>query len=153
MARNTAYRNLDVYQESKKLVLEVYALIKKFPSEERFAMCDQLRRSVTSVPSNIAEGFGRISPKEQVHFIEIAYGSLMEVETQLDIAADLAYTYQKLSLTTYQKQQYKILQKCYPVSAPVVSITSNPFISQQGIGEGTLRHSFAMEEERRQRWL
>ena len=106
MARNTAYRNLDVYQESKKLVLEVYALIKKFPSEERFAMCDQLRRSVTSVPSNIAEGFGRISPKEQVHFIEIAYGSLMEVETQLDIAADLAYIskteFDNISETTIQ---------------------------------------------------
>ena len=106
MARNTAYRNLDVYKESKKLVLEVYALIKKFPSEERFAMCDQLRRSVTSVPSNIAEGFGRISPKEQVHFIEIAYGSLMEVETQLDIAADLAYIskteFDNISETTIQ---------------------------------------------------
>ena len=106
MARNTAYRNLDVYKESKRLVLEVYALIKKFPSEERFAMCDQLRRSVTSVPSNIAEGFGRISPKEQVHFIEIAYGSLMEVETQLDIAADLAYIskteFDNISETTIQ---------------------------------------------------
>lgn len=106
MARNTAYRNLDVYQESKRLVLEVYALIKKFPPEERFAMCDQLRRSVTSVPSNIAEGFGRISPKEQVHFIEIAYGSLMEVETQLDIAADLAYIskteFDNISETTIQ---------------------------------------------------
>jgi len=106
MARNAAYRNLDVYKESKKLVLEVYALIKKFPAEERFAMCDQLRRSVTSVPSNIAEGFGRISPKEQVHFIEIAYGSLMEVETQLDIAADLAYIskteFDNISETTIQ---------------------------------------------------
>ena len=59
--------------------------------EERFALSDQLRRAVISIPSNIAEGCGRISVKEQIHFMEIAFGSLMEVYTQLQLAVDLAY--------------------------------------------------------------
>ena len=56
-----------------------------------YALCDQLRRAVISVPSNLAEGSGRYSVKEQLHFIEIAYGSLLEVECQLDIAHDIKY--------------------------------------------------------------
>ena len=85
------YQNLDVYKEAKSLVLMVYTLLKKFPKEEQYALCDQLRRAVISVPSNIAEGMGRCSVKEQVHFLEIAYGSLMEVECQIDIAKELTY--------------------------------------------------------------
>ena len=91
MARDAKYRNLDVYKEAKILVKEVYEMMRKFPSEEKYALCDQMRRSVISVPSNIAEGLGRFSVKEQLHFIEIAYGSLMEIETQLDLAVDLGY--------------------------------------------------------------
>ena len=85
------YKKLDVYTIGKELVLRVYELLKKFPKEEQYALCDQLRRAVISVPSNVAEGLGRLSEKEQVRFIEIAYGSLLEVETQLDIAYDLRY--------------------------------------------------------------
>lgn len=58
----------------------VYGLLKQFPKEEQYALCDQLRRAVISVPSNIAEGSGRASAKDQAHFIEMAYGSQMEVE-------------------------------------------------------------------------
>lgn len=82
---------LDVYKESKALVMLVYALLKRFPKEEQYALCDQLRRAVISIPSNIAEGSGRRSSKEQVHFLEIAYGSLREVSCQMDIACDLGY--------------------------------------------------------------
>lgn len=85
------YKQLDVYKEAKSLVLMVYALLKKFPKEEQYALCDQLRRAVISIPSNIAEGSGRNSSKEHVHFIEIAYGSLREVDCQLDVAHDLGY--------------------------------------------------------------
>lgn len=88
---NFSFFNLRVYTEAKKLVIDVYQLMKGFPIEEKFALCDQLRRSVTSVPSNLAEGSGRISPKEKLRFIEIAYGSLMETLCQLDIACDLNY--------------------------------------------------------------
>ena len=85
------FQNLIVYQQAKELVKLVYALIKKFPSDERYALCDQLRRSVISIPSNIAEGMGRMAEKEQGHFINIAFGSLMEVLAQIDIAKDLEY--------------------------------------------------------------
>ena len=86
-----SYKNLEAYKESKTLVKQVYALLKKFPKEETYALCDQLRRAVISVPSNIAEGSGRTSAKDQAHFFEMAFGSLMEVDCQIDIAQDLSY--------------------------------------------------------------
>ena len=91
MEKKYEYKNLDVYKESKNLVKMVYGLIEKFPKVETYALCDQLRRSVISVPSNIAEGSGRTSAKDQAHFFEMAFGSLMEVNCQMDIACDLGY--------------------------------------------------------------
>ena len=91
----TTFRNLNVYIKSKELVKKIYELLKKFPREEQFALCDQLRRAVISIPSNIAEGSGRNSQKDQAHFYNIAYGSLMEVYSQLDIACDLGYISQE----------------------------------------------------------
>ena len=85
------YKDLDLYKAAKDLVLSVYALLRKFPKEEQYALCDQLRRAVISVPSNIAEGSGRTSAKDQAHFFEMAFGSLMEVDCQIDIAQDLGY--------------------------------------------------------------
>lgn len=85
------FQHLIVYQQAKDLVKLVYALMKKFPADERYALCDQLRRSVISIPSNIAEGMGRMAEKAQGHFINIAFGSLMEVLAQIDIAKDLDY--------------------------------------------------------------
>ena len=91
MEKKYEYKNLDVYKESKNLVKMVYGLIEKFPKVETYALCDQLRRAVISVPSNIAEGSGRTSVKDQAHFFEMAFGSLMEVSCQMDIACDLGY--------------------------------------------------------------
>ena len=65
--------------------------MESFPKTENFALCDQLRRAVVSIPSNIVEGTTRVSPKEQYRFIEIAFGSLMEVMCQMEIALDLGY--------------------------------------------------------------
>lgn len=101
------YKNLDVYKESKILVKMVYVLLKQFPREEQFALCDQLRRAVISIPSNIAEGSGRRSSKEQIHFLEIANGSLREVDCQLDIACDLGYVSQN-DLINITKQVKKV---------------------------------------------
>lgn len=87
----SGFRELNVYKESRNLVVRVYALLKKFPEDERYAMCSQLRRSSVSITSNIAEGISRTSNKDQLHFINIAFSSMMEVLSQLDIAYILGY--------------------------------------------------------------
>lgn len=85
------YRKLIAYQKAKEVVRHTYILLKKFPADERYAMCDQLRRASVSITSNIAEGVNRFSVKEKTHFMEIAYGSLMEVSSQFEIAEELGY--------------------------------------------------------------
>lgn len=107
MEKKYEYKKLDVYKESKGLVALVYGLLKQFPKEEQYALCDQLRRAVISVPSNIAEGSGRTSAKDQAHFFEMAFGSLMEVSCQMDIAFDLGYINQN-ELTQLEEQVSKI---------------------------------------------
>lgn len=92
---NFYYRRLDVYKNAKALSHEVCKLVKTFPIDERFALCDQLRRAVMSIPINIAEGFGRFSSKEKAHFIQIAFGSLNEVMCELELAFDEAYINQE----------------------------------------------------------
>ena len=76
---------------AKELVRMVYGATKQFPDEEKFVLCNQIRRAAISVPSNIAEGLSRTALKEQAHFLDIAYGSLMEIDCQLDISLDLGY--------------------------------------------------------------
>ena len=86
-----SFEKLKVWQEAKKLVVDVYHLLDSFPKFEKYALCDQIRRAIVSVPSNIAEGSGHRSLKERIHFLEIAYGSLMETYNQLLIAIELTY--------------------------------------------------------------
>ena len=86
-----AFENLKAWQEARKLVVAVYRLLDEFPKFEKYALCDQIRRAIVSVPSNLAEGSGRVSIKEQLHFYEISYGSLMETYNQLILAVDLIY--------------------------------------------------------------
>ena len=86
-----AFENMNAWKEARILVKKVYQLLDNFPKFEKYALCDQIRRSIVSVPSNLAEGSGRISTKEQLHFYEIAYGSLMEAYNQLILASDLNY--------------------------------------------------------------
>ena len=85
------YRRLIAYQKAKEVVKRTYKLLKKFPKEEQYAMCDQLRRASISITSNIAEGMNRYSVKDKNHFLEMAYGSLMEVSSQFEIAEELGY--------------------------------------------------------------
>ena len=90
-----SFERLDSYRESRKLAVDVYRIIRELPSIERFDLGSQMRRSMISVTSNIAEGCGRISIKEKIHFIEIAYGSLLEVYSQIQLSVDLGYTRQE----------------------------------------------------------
>lgn len=86
-----SYKNLNVYQDAKALVVAIYKLLDEFPEVERYALCNQIRRAAISITSNIAEGVSRISNKEKCHFIEIAFASMMEVDSQLDISVDLGF--------------------------------------------------------------
>lgn len=85
-----SYRDLKVWQQSKALTLAIYQATQTFPSEERFGLTSQMRRCAVSIPSNIAEGNAR-STRDYLRFIDIAQGSLAELETQLEIAHDLGY--------------------------------------------------------------
>ena len=85
------YKKLEAYKLGKEFTVFVYSLLKKFPAYEQYAICDQLRRAAVSIPSNIAEGMGRMAIKERLHFLEISYGSVMEVLCQLDISHSLDY--------------------------------------------------------------
>ncbi len=95
MEKDFSFEDLDVYKAARILVRDVYRLQHQFPKYEIYALGDQIRRSASSVTSNIAEGSGRSSFKEKSHFIEIAYGSLMEAFSQLQIAQDLGYLQQE----------------------------------------------------------
>ena len=85
------FERLVAWQKAKELTRCVYQLIASFPQHEQYALSSQIRRAVISIPSNIAEGSGRTSMKEKIHFLEIAFGSLMESFSQLQNAQDLEY--------------------------------------------------------------
>ena len=87
----TSFRQLKVWEKSMDLVEEVYRLVKRLPPDERYALSDQMRRAVVSIPSNIAEGHGRFSSREFVQFLSIAKGSLYELTTQLFICVRVGY--------------------------------------------------------------
>ena len=86
------FEKLEVWQNSKKLTLQIYRLTKTFPSDKKYGLTSQMRRAVVSVNSNIAEGSSRVSLKDQAHFYHLAYSSLMEVLSQVLISIELEYT-------------------------------------------------------------
>ncbi len=85
------FKELKIWQRAKVLCIDVYKLTKEFPGDERFGLTNQLRRCAVSVPSNIAEGCGRNTDKQLIHFLNIAMGSLTELETQVIISHELGY--------------------------------------------------------------
>jgi len=85
------FRDLQIWQKSMGLVMGVYTISKLFPKDEIYGLTAQIRRCAVSVPLNIAEGFGRNAPNEFVRFLEIATGSLFELQTQIEIAFNLGY--------------------------------------------------------------
>ena len=86
-----SYRELIVWQKSMKLVTLVYQQSTDFPSQEMYGLTNQIRRYAISIPSNVAEGFGRNHTKEYIRFLEISRGSLYELQTQLEIAFNLKF--------------------------------------------------------------
>ena len=97
------YRNLVAYEKAREVVRRVYHVTKSFPKDEMFALSSQMRRAAVSITSNIAEGMTRYSIKDKVHFLEIAYGSLMEVMSQMEVAEDQKY------ITTAEFQSFEVL--------------------------------------------
>jgi four helix bundle protein len=85
------YKDLKVWQRAYQLCLEIYKITKGFPDEEKYGLTSQLRRAAVSVPSNIAEGYGRKTTPEYIQFLYIAYGSICEIGTQILLAGDLGY--------------------------------------------------------------
>jgi len=85
------FERLEVWQESRRLLKKIYEITARFPDEERYGLTSQVRRSVLSVSSNIAEGSGCTTAKHQAHFSEIAYKSLLEALSQLIVAYDLGF--------------------------------------------------------------
>lgn len=85
------FKELVVWQKAKNIVKDIYVLTQKYPKEELFGLTQQIRRAAVSIPSNIAEGAGRGSNTDFARFLDIAYGSACEVETQLYLSLDLEY--------------------------------------------------------------
>ena len=85
------YKELDVWQKGREVVASIYQLSSSFPASEQFGLTSQLRRAAVSIPANIAEGYGRQSPKAYGQFLRVAKGSVNELETLLILATDLGF--------------------------------------------------------------
>ena len=113
------FRKLNVYYSALDLVEYVYEIVGHFPKEEKYALGDQLRRAVVSVPSNIAEGVGRTSDKEKAHYVGMAYTSLMEVSCQMEIAYRVNYISEEI---------FKIVEGRIETVAKMLSGLRNSFL-------------------------
>ncbi|GMQ30149.1 four helix bundle protein [Algoriphagus confluentis] len=111
------YKELNVWKRSIKLCSAIYKLTANFPNEERFGLISQIRRASVSVPSNIAEGGGRRTNREFVHFLGVAHGSICELESQLHVSVELEFAdFVKIEsiideITEIQKMLYALIQK------------------------------------------
>ena len=110
-----SYKELLVWQKSMQLVSDIYLATESFPKSEMFGLASQLKRAAVSIPSNIAEGQGRDSTKEFLYHLSVAYGSLMESETQIQIAVNLSYI--------DENRVEKLLMQCGEVGRMVNGLT------------------------------
>ena len=102
------YKELKVWQKAYQLCGDIYKSTRSFPKEERYGLTSQIRRSAVSVPSNIAEGYGRKTTQEYIQALYIAYGSNCELETQILLAGDLRYL--KADLKTHNSCSFEKLK-------------------------------------------
>jgi len=98
----TSFKELDIYKRSKELLKQVYQITEKYPEKEKYNVISQLRRSILSIPLNIAEGYGRKSKEDFKRFLKISLGSSNEVEALLEISKELGYI---------KEEEYKIVSK------------------------------------------
>lgn len=102
MTKISSYKELTVWQKAYKLCILIYKITETFPKKEDFSLTSQMRRCSLSIPSNIAEGYNRNHRKEFIQFLQIAYGSSAELETQIYIGHDIGYinkeNYEEISL-------------------------------------------------------
>jgi four helix bundle protein len=105
------HKDLEVWKKAIEMVTKIYTITRTFPKEELYGLTNQMRRSAVSVPSNIAEGSGRDSSKELLHFLCFATGSLSELETQIIIAHNLGYLNndQKQDIDTILSNIFKLI--------------------------------------------
>ena len=99
------FRKLDVWNDARKLVSDIYRLSKELPSDEKFGLTSQIRRCVVSVPANIAEGSAKYSQREFIRFLQISLGSLYELESHLILAEDLEFIKEKSTSPIIKKVQ------------------------------------------------
>ena len=114
------YRKLVAYIKAREVRRYAYRLLKSFPKEEQHALCNQMRRSAVSVTSNIAEGMTRYSTKDKMHFLEISFGSLMELMSQIEVALDENY----ISETDYNNIENLIAETARVLSGLQKSFTN-----------------------------
>lgn len=111
------FRKFKIWEQSHKLTLNIYDKVKSFPKDELFGLISQMRRSATSIPTNIAEGCGKLTDKEFARFLNIAFGSACELEYQILLSKDLhyfdeeTYTFFQNDIVSIKKQIYQLIQK------------------------------------------
>jgi len=120
--RQYSFEKLNVWQNSRLLVMEIYSLAKSLPSDERFGLCSQIQRAAVSVSSNIAEGASRTGNKDQGHFYQTAYASMMEVLCQIILCLDLSY----ITESIYQSTREKIDLVAYQLNQLISAALSQP---------------------------
>ncbi len=112
------YKELNVWQKSYELCLKIYRITAKFPNEERYGLTSQIRRSAVSVPSNIAEGYGRKTTLDYIRMLYISYGSVCELETQILLAGYLGFI-EKGELGTAKKTLESLTPGILGPSSPI----------------------------------
>jgi len=116
--KTTSFKDLIVWRKSYKLALEVYKVTGGFPKSETYGLSQQMRKAAISIPSNIAEGYGRQHKAEYDQFLSIAYGSLLELETQFLLASDLEYVTENPQIEELLREVGSMLYRMlHPINA------------------------------------
>ncbi|MEA3427129.1 MAG: four helix bundle protein [Bacteroidota bacterium] len=111
-----SHTHLDIFSASRELTVCLYKSTRSFPPEEKYALTQQIRRAAVSVHLNIAEGFSRKSKTERKRFSKISRGSLIEIDTALDIAIELGYIHQE-----YLTQEKKNMTRCFQMLSKMIT--------------------------------